>query len=129
MMEKRKNIICTVGPASQSLEVLRQMYENGMRVVRLNFSHGQYDDHLNVIRNIERLKNEGCAIKILQDLEGPRIRIGYLEGGRKKKLRKGDRLVLKNDDHKEALASDSIIYIDFTLSFQSIEEGMENLCR
>ncbi len=75
-------IVCTIGPASQSPDVLRRLIESGMNVARLNFSHGDHDFHRRVfeeIRNLSESLKEPVAI--LQDLAGPKIRIGPIQGG------------------------------------------------
>jgi pyruvate kinase len=72
-------IICTIGPASQSVDVLVQLIEAGMDVVRLNFSHGSHEDHLKTIQNVkEASRATGEHITVLQDLSGPKIRTGLL---------------------------------------------------
>ncbi|MEZ4180369.1 MAG: pyruvate kinase [Candidatus Doudnabacteria bacterium] len=76
---KRTKIICTIGPASQDKKILTKMIENGMNVARLNFSHGSYDNHLLLMDNIRSIaKKLDKPVAILQDLQGPKIRIGDL---------------------------------------------------
>ncbi|MBN1798264.1 MAG: pyruvate kinase [Spirochaetales bacterium] len=76
---KKTKIICTIGPASNNAALLSRMAEAGMNVVRLNFSHGTHNDHLKVIEYIKDLrKKSGINIGILQDLSGPKIRVGSL---------------------------------------------------
>lgn len=76
---KHTKIICTIGPASQHKTVLTQMIQGGMNVARLNFSHGDYTDHAKLIRNIHQAaKASKRTVAILQDLQGPRIRLGIL---------------------------------------------------
>jgi pyruvate kinase len=73
-------IVCTIGPASQSVDQLVKLVMAGMDVARLNFSHGTYDEHLKIIANIrEARKQTGEHISILQDLSGPKIRTGKLK--------------------------------------------------
>ena len=78
---RRAKIICTIGPASNSEAVMRDLLRLGMDIARLNFSHGSHPDHAH---NIERLRHaadrEGRTVCILQDLQGPKIRTGALEG-------------------------------------------------
>jgi pyruvate kinase len=75
----RTKIICTIGPASQSVDTLVKLIEAGMDVARLNFSHGSHDQHLHVIENLkEASRRTGEYITILQDLSGPKIRTGVL---------------------------------------------------
>ncbi|MGD0036179.1 MAG: pyruvate kinase [Bacteroidota bacterium] len=76
----KTKIICTLGPASQSVEQLVKLIQAGMDVARLNFSHGTYEDHLKSINNVrEASKLTGEHISILQDLCGPKIRTGKLQ--------------------------------------------------
>ena len=73
---RRAKIVCTLGPSSNSYEKIRAMAKAGMDVARLNFSHGTHDDHdkvFNIIRKISKELNKPIAI--LQDLQGPKIRI------------------------------------------------------
>jgi pyruvate kinase len=75
-------IVCTIGPASNSEEMLEKLMQAGMNVARLNFSHGTHDEHAAVIKRIRRISARlGQAVAILQDLQGPKIRTGALEGG------------------------------------------------
>jgi len=78
-MPKTK-IVCTIGPSSESPEVLRELILNGMNVARLNFSHGTHREHqekINTIRSIA--DNLGAHVAILQDLCGPKIRVGKVK--------------------------------------------------
>ncbi|MCZ7447236.1 pyruvate kinase [Agrobacterium rhizogenes] len=80
---RRAKIVATVGPASNSPEKLREMFLAGVDTFRLNFSHGSHEDHAASYRHIRALEKElGAAIGILQDLQGPKIRIGVLSDGR-----------------------------------------------
>lgn len=72
---KNTKIVATIGPASESKDMMRQMVEAGMNVVRLNFSHGAYEWHGAVINRVRELSEElGVPIAILADIQGPRIR-------------------------------------------------------
>jgi len=76
----KTKIVCTLGPASNSYEKIEKLIQRGMDVARLNFSHGSHEEHHQVIENIRRASlkiNESVAI--LQDLGGPKIRIGKIE--------------------------------------------------
>ena len=75
-------IVATIGPASQSEAVIRQLIQAGMSVARLNFSHGNYDDHAAMIARIRQISQElDTPITLLQDLQGPKIRVGALPQG------------------------------------------------
>ncbi len=78
---RRTKIVCTIGPATSSPEGLRQLALAGMDVARLNFSHGSYEQHGEVIKNLRALSAEiGKPITILQDLSGPKVRVGKIQG-------------------------------------------------
>ncbi|HYO47288.1 MAG TPA: pyruvate kinase, partial [Gemmatimonadota bacterium] len=78
----RTKILCTLGPASESPETIRELIRAGMDCARLNFSHGDYDEYLRAIHTIREASDElGIPVAILQDLQGPKIRIGRIEGG------------------------------------------------
>src|SRR6185437_16861978 len=83
MLAKRKvKIVATIGPATASLEGLEKAILAGMNVARLNFSHGSHEDHAAVIRNLRQLtKKWDAPVAILQDLQGPKIRVGKFQGG------------------------------------------------
>lgn len=77
---KKTKIVATLGPASSDKEVLRQMFLEGLNVCRLNFSHGAYEDHVQVIKVIRELNDEtGLNVAILADLQGPKIRVFEME--------------------------------------------------
>lgn len=75
-MERKTKIVCTIGPKSRSQTLLKRMIDAGMDAVRLNFSFGTYDWHRKAINMIRDLSNE--YVGIIQDLQGPRIRIGEM---------------------------------------------------
>jgi len=73
----KTKIICTLGPASEKVETLTGLIEAGMDVVRLNFSHGTHDDHRRMLGNVrDAARQTGVDVAVLQDLQGPKIRIG-----------------------------------------------------
>ena len=79
---RRTKIICTVGPATESAEMLRKLVEAGTDVFRLNFSHGTVSGHQSIIRRIRDVAEEtGKPVAILQDLPGPKIRLGVFKDG------------------------------------------------
>ncbi|MCS6807080.1 MAG: pyruvate kinase [Acidobacteriota bacterium] len=78
----RTKIVCTIGPASRTPESLEQLIRAGMNVARLNFSHGTHAEHREVIATIRRVAAQlDRPVAILQDLAGPKIRIGDIEDG------------------------------------------------
>ena len=91
---RRTKIVATIGPATRDPDVLRSLIEAGATTLRLNFSHGTHDDHQRSIRLIRQLSFElNQPVGILQDLQGPKIRLGRFEDG-SIHLSKGDPFIL-----------------------------------
>ena len=94
----KTKLVCTIGPASESPEILRQMLHAGMNIARLNFSHGDFAWHRTVI---ERLRGaappKGMRVTIMADLPGPKMRIGQL-AEEPIELKRGDAFTLTTDD-------------------------------
>lgn len=79
MYTKNTKIVCTLGPSSDSVSEITDLIHAGMNVARLNFSHGSYEHHTKIITNLRKAeKITGRRIAILQDLQGPKIRLGIL---------------------------------------------------
>jgi pyruvate kinase len=79
-LKKRTKILATIGPASDSLQMIIELIRAGVNVFRLNFSHGTYEYHTQVLKNIrEASEQTGLIVGVLQDISGPKIRIGELE--------------------------------------------------
>src|SRR5271167_1857772 len=96
---RRAKIVCTIGPASNSEEMIRELMLRGMNVARLNFSHGSHDDHARVIRRLRKVASElGRSICILQDLQGPKIRTGRMKDRMTVALRKGQTVIITPKD-------------------------------
>jgi pyruvate kinase len=94
-MDRRAKIIATIGPASSSIDCLRQLVEAGMDVARLNFSHGEHSDHAKAIKRLRQVSQEaGRAIAILQDLSGPKLRTGPVKNDQPIVLVDGGRIKL-----------------------------------
>ncbi|MGO5210577.1 pyruvate kinase [Parafannyhessea sp. LCP21S3_E6] len=95
MSTKRTKIVCTMGPATESDEVLRELIKNGMNVARFNFSHGSHAYHRQNIDRVRRISEElGIPVAIMLDTKGPEVRTGLLEGGQKVTVNTGDKIVV-----------------------------------
>lgn len=134
----KTKIVATLGPASSTETTLRKMFISGLDIVRLNFSHGSHDEHLKRIKLVRILnKKMRRAIKIMQDLEGYRLRIGLLK--KPIELKKGKIIYLSQDnsagtsdevgfDYKgplDVLKKNTSIYIDdgrIELNIEKIEK-------
>ena len=96
---RRTKIVATIGPASRDPEVLVRMIEAGMDVARLNFSHGSADEHAETARRVrDAADRAGRSVAILQDLPGPKLRIGKLVDGLVE-LKPGDEVTFVCGDH------------------------------
>jgi len=90
----RTRIVCTIGPASSSPEVMRGLIRAGMGVARINFSHSDQATHAQSIATLRRIaEREGRLVAVMADLQGPKLRVGQIEGGMVE-LRKGDVVTL-----------------------------------
>ena len=148
MVEERRRktkIVCTIGPASESPQTLEALIKAGMNVARLNFSHGTHAEHLRKIESIREIADRfRQPVAILQDLAGPKIRIGKMkEGGAE--LRRGEKFLLTNrqimGDEKGASVSypslpgevkpgDRILLADGTIELQVLgSDGQDIECR
>jgi len=122
---RRTKIVATIGPATSSPEMIRKLIETGLDVARLNFSHGNYEDHARVIKDLRNISGElNKPITIMQDLQGPKIRVGQLPDG-KKELHAGDlvALVPENDFNNQPGA----IPIDYPFLAEEAQPEMQVL--
>lgn len=120
---KRTKIVCTIGPASDKKTILAKLLKAGMNVARLNFSHNVHKYHQSVIRSLREVsKRENKPLAIIQDLQGPRIRIGGIsETGIQ--LKKGQEILLttgKSHDEKK-------IPVTYTQMHEDVESGQRIL--
>jgi len=117
-------VICTLGPSCQNLDVLKRIMISGMDVARLNFSHGSNKTHKQSINNIRQLNNtRRSKVKILQDLEGYRIRVGQFKGLRNMiELVKGSIITLVNEPEAD---KKDIIPFDYDGSLSDINIGSQ----
>lgn len=96
--QSKTKIVCTIGPACESPDMIRSLIEKGMSVARLNFSHGTHEQHLEKINTIRKISESmGKSIAILQDLCGPKIRVGKVKDPGIT-LKAGQSLILTSDD-------------------------------
>jgi pyruvate kinase len=99
MSSKKTRIVATVGPASESKETLYALAKAGVNVFRLNFSHGTHSDHLARLNTIRQINEEyGLNLAILQDLQGPKIRIGLVAEKDGVLIEPGKKLILSNTE-------------------------------
>lgn len=119
MINKTK-IICTIGPASSSVKILSSLIKKGMDVARLNFSHGDRSTHLEYIKNIRKAsKLTNVFVPVMQDLQGPKIRVGKLEN-KSIKLISGKKIVITD---KNVIGNDKLISTTFKHFVNDVKTG------
>ncbi|MCF6765176.1 pyruvate kinase [Thiotrichales bacterium 19S3-7] len=119
---KRTKVLATIGPASESEEVLSKMIKAGLNAVRCNFSHGSADDHRQRIKLIRKVaKKMGVTIGILGDLQGPKIRVSKFKD-KKVLLEKGAEFTLDADQSVDSGDAKSV-GIDYKALPQDVKKG------
>ena len=119
MRKRRAKIVATIGPASRDERVVREMINAGMNVARINFSHGTKEDHTQSIEQIRRASQfSDQPVTILQDLQGPKIRTGLIEGG-EVEIKPGQSLTLTTEELVGNNQKVSIDYPDLPFSVKS----------
>lgn len=119
-MDRRTKIVCTLGPASSDPETIRELIRAGMDVARMNFSHGTHEEHEERIRTVrEAARTEGEVVTILQDLQGPKIRVGTVQDD-SVMLRKGMEVTVTS---KPVESTSDRVYIDYDTLAQDAEVG------
>lgn len=108
----RTKIIATVGPASNSYDMLKALVQEGTDVFRLNFSHGKHEDHLKVIQTVRQINQDfNLNVALMQDLQGPKIRLGDVENGQVE-IRQGDHIKLVCDSSVSTATRLSTVYTE-----------------
>ncbi len=117
---KRTKIVATVGPACDSYEQLLELVKAGVNVFRLNFSHGTYEDKARTIEHISLInKKEPYNIAVLADLQGPKLRIGEIEGG-SLEIKEGDILTFTNE---KVVGTMDKIYVSYPNFHNDVQVG------
>lgn len=126
------SIVCTLGPASNKVEMLKQMIVAGMNIARMNFSHGSHEYHANTIAAVREAEKSFKTdpkffrpIAIALDTKGPEIRTGLLKGGgsAEVELKKGSRITLSLDDADKESGDSDKIYVDYKNLLKVVKAG------
>lgn len=124
LVNRRVKIVATIGPATNQEAALKKAILAGMNVARLNFSHGSHEDHLKVVKWLRSLSKELRApVAILQDLQGPKIRVGKFENG-KIEIKQGDKVTITM---KKVMGKEGLIPSDFPELAVSVKKGSKIL--
>lgn len=116
----KTKIVATVGPACDTYEKLLGLVKAGVNVFRLNFSHGTHENKAEIIEHIRKInKTEPFNISILGDLQGPKLRVGEIEGG-EMQIKPGDILTFTNE---KVIGTKERIYVSYTNLHQDVTIG------
>ena len=117
---KRTKIVATLGPASSSVEVIKEMYDKGLNVCRLNFSHGDHGVHEENIKRVQQVNNEiNSNIAILADLQGPKLRVGAMEN-EGVEIKNGDKITFTN---KECIGTAKKVFMTYQNFARDVKPG------
>lgn len=129
---RKTKIVCTIGPASESYPIIKKLIKNGMDVARLNFSHGNHEEHKQRIVNIRKASEElGIPVSILIDLQGPEIRTRKFEDG-EANLERGETVYVTMDDvlgtaERFSVTYEGLIYDVSKGAIISLDDGLIQL--
>ncbi|MGN0070868.1 MAG: pyruvate kinase [Atopobiaceae bacterium] len=121
-MQKRTKIVCTMGPATDDDDVLREIIKSGMNVARFNFSHGSHEYHRKNIERVRAISQElGIPVAIMLDTKGPEIRTGLLKDHKPVTFEVGDHTTVTTDNTIEG--THDLISLDYQNLANEVEKG------
>ncbi len=121
-MDRKAKIVATIGPACDNEKIMEALIRAGVNVARINFSHGNHKMHAARIRSIRSIsKRINLPVGILQDLQGPKIRVGKLPSPIQ--LEKGEEIILYTEEDPQPKGSGQKIPVDFRQLFEAVQKG------
>lgn len=122
---RKTSIICTIGPKTNSVEKMTEMFHAGMSIVRMNFSHGSHEYHASVAANARKAEAAipDAVIAIALDTKGPEIRTGLLKDDKDVQLSTGDIITLTTDSSRAKNSDKEHIYVDYANITKVIKPG------
>ena len=119
---KKTKIVATIGPATSSFEMLQAIINEGVDVVRLNFSHGAHEDHASVIEHVRKINDASInKVAILADLQGPKLRIGEVENNGVE-LKDGEKIIISTNS---VVGTSERVSTNYQMFAQDVEPGEE----
>ncbi|CDY11933.1 BnaC03g13590D [Brassica napus] len=129
MIEQRPKtkIVCTLGPASRSVEMVEKLLRAGMNVARFNFSHGSHEYHQETLDNLRQaMLNTGILCAVMLDTKGPEIRTGFLKDGKPIQLKQGQEITISTD--YDLQGDEETICMSYKKLAEDVNPGMVILC-
>ena len=123
---RKTKIVCTIGPATESDEMIEKMINAGMNIARINFSHGGYEENKEKIERIKKIREKlNVPVALMLDTKGPEIRTGVLETGNEKiDINEGDILTFTN---KERIGNKTIVSVSYKELYNDVKIGSKIL--
>ncbi|WOL14728.1 hypothetical protein Cni_G23509 [Canna indica] len=126
-MRPKTKIVCTLGPASRSVEMIERLLRAGMNVARFNFSHGSHAYHQETLDNLRAaMENTGILCAVMLDTKGPEIRTGFLKDGKPIHLKKGQEITITTD--YSIKGDDKMISMSYRKLAEDLKPGSVILC-
>ena len=119
---KKTKIICTIGPSSETKETLKELLKSGMNMMRLNFSHGNYEEHKEKIDNFRAAQAEtGIRAALMLDIKGPKIRTTKLKDGKNVNIVSGQEFIITTD--KSVIGDEKMVAVTYEDIIQDVKVG------
>ncbi|KAL0929072.1 hypothetical protein M5K25_001012 [Dendrobium thyrsiflorum] len=127
MRRPKTNLVCTLGPASRSIEMIEKLLRAGIRVARFNFSHGSHEYHQETLDNLRvAMERTGILCAVMLDTKGPEIRTGFLKDGKPIKLEKNQEITITTN--YSIKGDQTMISMSYKKIAEDVEPGSIILC-